>query len=90
MNLTSWLTGINIVLILSLLVVYLKNLIRAKSVFTLGLVLFAVLFLIQNVVSLFFAMTMMPLYEKGVENFVLILTCLHTLAFGILNIITWR
>lgn len=90
MNLTAWLTALNILLIVSLLIVYMKNVLRARSTFTIGLVLFALLFLVQNVVSLFFSLTMMPLYEQGVENFVLVLTSIHTIAFIILNVITWR
>ena len=89
MDMTTWLTGINIALVLALIYVYAKNL-KVKSMFTVGLVLFAVLFLIENIVSFYYHITMMPYYADGLEVYALIMTGLQTLAFGVLNFITWR
>ena len=90
MNISTYLTGLNILLILSLLFVYWKNMKRIRSLFTLGLFIFAGLFLLQNVVSFYFSVTMMPYYVEGVETFVFLLTILQTFAFIILNYITWK
>ncbi|MBR9700043.1 hypothetical protein GOV09_06295 [Candidatus Woesearchaeota archaeon] len=89
-NLSTIVTGINILLVVSLLIVYVKNFKKVKSLFTLGLILFALLFLIQNIFSFYFAVTSMMLYAEGISNYVMIFSLLQTAAFIILNIITWR
>ncbi len=83
-------TVINCLLIFLLLYVYIKNAIKVKSLFTSGLLIFAILFLIQNIVSIYFYLTMMPYYVDEVENFGFIYSIIQTIAFTILNIITWR
>lgn len=90
MGITTILTGVNIILVIGLLWVYLRNLQKMKSMFTLGLVIFASLFLLQNAVSFYFFITMMPYFVNEVESHVFILTFLQTLAFGVMNWITWR
>lgn len=90
MTLTTWLAGINVVLLLSILFVYYKSLVKLKSGFTLGLALFAALFLLQNAVSFYYFTTMMPYFVDAVETHVFILTILQTLAFLVLNWITWK
>ena len=83
-------TVINCLLIFLLLYVYIKNAIKVKSLFTSGLLIFATLFLIQNIVSIYFYLTMMPYYVDEVETFGFIYSIIQTIAFTILNIITWR
>ena len=90
MTLSTYLTGLNIVLILALLYVYVKNMRKIRSLFTSGLVIFALLFLMQDIVSFYFSVTMMPYYVAGVEPYVFSFTLLQTLAFATLNYITWR
>lgn len=90
MTLAVWLSGINILLILSLIYVYVKNYVKIKSMFTVGLLLFAILFLIHNALYLYFSITMMPYYTDNAQVFVFIFNLLQVLAFAILNIITWR
>ena len=90
MNVTTTLTGISILLLFGLLFVYYKNLKTARSKFTIGLFIFAVLFLIQNSVSLYYYLTMMAYYAPEVEVHVFILTLLQTIAFAILLKITWE
>lgn len=90
MTLSTTLTVINLILILFLLVVYIKNYSKIKSPFTLGLFMFALIFLLQNILYLYFNFTMMSLYTMESEIFVFILTILQTIAFTILNIITWK
>lgn len=90
MNISIGIAGINILLILSLLYVYGRNLKKIRSTHTGGLFLFASLFLIQNLVLLYYGLTMAEVYAKGVGFFMLVFAFLQTLAFSILNWITWK
>ena len=90
MNIATVVNGINILLVLSLLYVYLKNLVKIKSIFTIGLVIFALLFLLQNIISFYFFITMMPYFVNEVESYVFLFSILQTLAFIVLNWITWK
>lgn len=84
------LTGISTILLVLLNHVYIKSLRKIKSKFTIGLLIFAFLFLMQNIVSLYFYFTMMDYYVPAVEMHVFILTLLQTLAFSVLLKITWE
>ena len=90
MNITTILTGVSTLAILGLLYVYYKNLMNIKSKFTIGLFIFALLFLLQNLVSLYYYITMLKYYAPEVEIHVFILTLLQTIAFIVLLKITWE
>lgn len=90
MEIAKYLSMINILLILSLLYVYVKNYSKTKSGFTFGLMLFAFVFLVQNAICLYFSLTMMPYYVVGVESYVLAQSALQTFAFAVMNYITWK
>ena len=90
MNLTTVLTVISALSLGALLHVYLKNLKKIKSKFTIGLLVFALLFLIQSIISLYYYLTMMKYYSPEVEVHVFTLTLLQTIAFLILLKITWE
>ena len=88
MNITTILTTVSALALAGLLYIYIKNLKNIKSKFTIGLFIFAVLFLIQNLVSLYYYLTMMDYYSPEVEVHVFILTLLQTAAFLVLLKIT--
>ena len=90
MNITTILTAISTLSLLGLLYIYIKNLKSIKSKFTIGLLIFAVLFLLQNLFSLYFYFTMIEYFVPQVEVHVFILTLLQTIAFLILLKITWE
>ena len=90
MNLTTILTALSALILASLLHVYIRNLRKIKSNFTLGLLIFALLFLIQNIVSLYFYLTMMDYYVPEVELHVFIFTLLQTIGFAVLLKLTWE
>ena len=90
MQATTILTAISTILLLGLLYVYFKNLKQAKSKFTIGLFIFGLLFLLQNLASLYFYFTMMEYYVPQVTTHVFIFTLLQTIGFGILLKITWE
>ena len=90
MKFITILTIISTLILCGLLYVYFKNLKQIKSKFTIGLFIFAVLFLIQNLVSLYFYITMMDYYVPTVETHVFIFTLLQTIGFAVLLKITWE
>ena len=90
MNATTIITAVSTIFLLGLLYVYYKNLKSAKSKFTIGLFVFALLFLLQNLISLYYYITMMKYYAPEVEVHVFILTLLQAIGFLILSVITWE
>jgi hypothetical protein len=89
MQATFVLTAVNIVLLLLLTYVYGSSWVKMRTSFTAGLLLFTLAFLLQYGVSLY-------CYLTGIESFVemaglnaLVVTGLQTVAFAILNIISW-
>lgn len=90
MTLTTILTALSSLILAALLHVYIKNLRKIKSSFTIGLMIFAILFLLQNIVSLYFYITMMDYYVPKVELHVFIFTLLQTIGFAVLLKLTWE
>ncbi len=87
----------NICLLIALLYVYLKSYKRLKSKFTMGLLVFASLLLIQNLVStLFLAVSMISgpgnhSFEIGRQEFPLSsINVIQLIALSILLYITWE
>ena len=87
---TTYLAIANCLLLTALLYVYGKNLLKVRTSFTAGLTLFIVLFLVENLVSLYFYSTNMPYYAAAVETHVFLLSLLQTVAFAIMNWISWK
>ena len=84
-------TGIaNICLLLGLLYVYLGSHKKVKSKFTTGLVLFASLFLLQNILSTGFLLVHGGFHEpvEGVHLF--LINIIECIAFSILLKISWE
>ena len=90
MKIITGLSVISTILLLMLLYVYYKSLRNIKSKFTMGLFIFAFLFLVQNLVSLYYYITMMDYYVPEVEKHVFIFTLLQTIGFAVLLKITWE
>ena len=90
MTICAALTIVSIIALLGLIYVYSRSLKAIKSKFTIGLLVFASLFLLQNIISLYYYFAMMEYYVPKVENHMLILNVLQTLAFLILLKITWE
>ena len=90
MSITLILNAVSIFSLIGLLYVYYKNFKNIKSKFTIGLMIFAALFLLQNLVTFYFNITMMKYYTPEFELYECIFTILQTLAFLILLKITWE
>lgn len=90
MNLSIGLSMVNVLLLISLVYVYGKNAIKIRSMFTFGLLTFALLFFVHNTLYLYFALTMMPYYADSAQLYGFIFNLIQTLAFVVLNIVTWK
>lgn len=89
MKATFVLTIVNIVLLLLLTYLYGRNWTKMRSAFTAGLLLFTIAFLAQYVMSFYFYVTNMDYYVDMVSMHVFVLTSLQTVAFTVLNAISW-
>ena len=89
MKATFVLTIVNIVLLLALSYVYGRNWMKIRSKISAGLLLFTLAFLVQYLVSFYFYMTEMHFFVDMVSMHVFVLTVLQTIAFAILNGISW-
>jgi len=84
------LSGLNIAILGLLMYVYAKNYRSLNSKFSLGLLVFASLLLIENALAFYFNLTMMGLYAEKVAQQVLVLRALETGSLAVLAFITWR
>lgn len=84
------LSGINAMILVSLIYVYAKNYQKLNSKFSLGLLIFASILLIENILAFYFNWTMMGLYAEKVAQQGLILRSLETASLIILGYITLR
>lgn len=89
-DLASIVSFLNIILLLMLSFIYVRNYRTIKSKFCLGLMIFALLFLIQNLIAFYFQITMMYYYSKEVANIAFVLNALEALGFVALLYITWK
>ena len=80
MSITIGLVVLNIVVLLYLFFIQLRIVNKFKSGFAIGLFLFILVFLIENIVSLYFYLTMMHLYAVGTDLPVFVLKALESLA----------
>jgi hypothetical protein len=80
----------NIVIVILLLYVYGSTYRKMKTSFTLGLLVFAALFLVHNFITLFSYLTRMSFYASGLEDHVAIFTWAQTIGLGALLITSWK
>ncbi len=90
MQATTILTAVSALLLAALMAIYIRNMRKMRSPFLVGLMLFASLFFVQNLISLYYYATMMAYYVPAVETHVFLLTLLETVAFGILLAMSWE
>lgn len=86
MNITLGLAIFNIIILVYLAFLHLSHFKRFKSGFTLGLFLFIIVFLIQNITATYFYLTMMKFYADGLELAAFLITSIETIAF---LVFTW-
>lgn len=88
MQLSFWIAVVNVILLVYLAFVHVKMTRSVQSSFTIGLLLFVLVFLVHNVLAAFFYLTMRTLYAPGTELPVLIITAIETIAFALFAWIT--
>lgn len=66
MDLAVLASSVNVILLASLLYIYVRTFRKTHAIFTLGLMVFSVLFLIQNGVAMYSYLAMAPLFAEGV------------------------
>jgi len=84
------LTGANIILLATLFIIYLRNYLKIKSSFTLGLLLFAAIFLIRDVGLAIYHMTFLTQYYTQYAIDDVLIHGAQLIAFLILLKITWK
>jgi hypothetical protein len=84
------LSGLNAAILASLIYVYAQNYQKLNSKFSLGLLMFASILLLENLLAFYFNWTMMGLYAEKVAQQGLILRSLETVSLIILGYITLR
>jgi len=86
------LSGLNVLMLLALSVVWIRNYLKFQSSMILGLVGFAVVLLFENVVALYFFFSMGMLYSGSplAQTTVLVMRCLQFVALIFLTYVTMK
>jgi len=84
------LTGANIVLLAILFIIYLRNYLNLRTPFTLGLLLFAGIFLLRDVWLAFYHLSDLAFYFTQYARDDIIIHGAQLVAFLILLRITWK
>lgn len=87
---TLLLIFINVILTLILFSIYLKNYRKINSKMTLGLTIFAGMFLIENILNMYFYGTMSLTGGTIVTTYQLMVNFFELIGFGTLFYITWK
>ena len=92
MTAASALSGLNVVLLIALLVVWGRNYRTFRTRLTLGLIGFALVLLVENAVALFFFFDMGMLYagSTAAQSTVLAMRALQCVALSSLTVVTVR
>jgi len=75
---------VNIFLLLALIGIYLNSYRKVRAQFTAGLLFFAAMFLVQNLITLYSFLSMFMYFASGVTGFVLTFTVVQTAGLGAL------
>lgn len=81
---------LNIVLLLVLLWIYVQNYTKMKSKYTIGLIIFALLFLVQSAMGLYYDTSMTMYYSDPAEQAAKVLEGVKTVAFAVMLWISWE
>ena len=90
MDLTFITASLNLILLAALLYPSARNFSKTKSSIAAGLMLFIILFLLENVVAVYFHLTMMYLYTAPAQFQAMILRVIQTISFATLLLVTYK
>jgi hypothetical protein len=62
MNLSTVISVLNVAVLLTLLVIYIKIYIKSRALFTIGLMFFTVMLMLHNLIAVYAYLVMAPLY----------------------------
>jgi len=80
----AFFSTINVLLLIGLLWIYATSFRKIRAEFTAGLLFFAALFLVQNLISLYSFLSMFMYYAPGVTWIVLTITVAQTAGLGVI------
>ena len=81
---------LNVLILLFLFNIYLKNYRHIKSKFTIGLLVFSVIFLIENIVFLALDFLISPVFEFEDLFLIMLVNIIELLGLSVLLYITWE
>ena len=90
MTLTFVFEAVGSILLLALMLIYYRNYRAMKAKFTLGLLVFALLLFIQNVVGMYYRFTMMDFYSPQATAGVALIRGIEVAALAVLLYISWE
>jgi predicted membrane protein len=80
----AFFSTVNVLLLIGLIWIYASSFRKVRAQFTAGLLFFATLFLVQNLISLYSFLTMFMYYAPGVTGIVLAITIVQTAGLGVI------
>ena len=81
---------INVIILGLLLYVYTKNYRHIKSKYNMGLVVFSLLFIIENIISIHLGIFSWPYFEMDIITHIVIINVIQLLGLATLLYITWK
>jgi hypothetical protein len=69
MNLSTVISVLNVAVLLTLLVIYIKIYIKSRAVFTIGLIFFTVMLMLHNLIAVYAYLAMAPLYPDDLLRY---------------------
>ena len=82
-QLAAFFSAVNVLLLIGLIWIYGNSFWKVRAQFTAGLLFFAALFLVQNLMSLYSFLTMFMDYASGISLMVLAITVVQTAGLAI-------
>jgi hypothetical protein len=83
-DIAAFFSLVNVLLLIGLIWIYVSSFRKVRAQFTTGLVFFAALFLVQNLIALYSFVTMFMYYASGVTGIVLAIAIVQTAGLGIM------
>lgn len=71
MELNTWVSGINVIILLAIVYLYLQSFRKIRSDFTIGLILFAGLLLLQNLMTIYANLSMAAFFSAALLPYIL-------------------
>lgn len=81
---------INVVLLSGLISIYVRNFMKIKSNFTIGLLIFAGFLMVQNIVGIYLGIDYLGVMTESFENYVFAVNITETIALIALFWVSWK